>query len=394
MKNASINLKTLIKLAFFFDLPISTAYIVPFFLHHGVSQAGVFLLQSIFSIVFLIWSIPSGYLADKYGRAFAIQLGAPIAAVAMFVYGFQGHFWQYAICEVGLALGEGLISGANQALLINSLAKLKKEREFVKVSQRMQALTFAGTALGVPIAILLITKVNLGSTLVADGLLYGIGAVMALKLKDLPGKKDNLEQQDVKLWKALWKFAKLPNIRWLLILTSALGSASYLAFWLTAPYYLSLKLPLAIFSILLAVRSAWKAWLSHKFHKNKNIYRNMQFYSILVLVAYIGMATKNIWLIWTVLAVDIVEALQGPPIVERINSFVEEKYRATMNSIVNLAQRLVYVVAGPLLGLTVDKVGLRDGLVITGLICFVFSVLAINKSKLKLNKANRITSSN
>lgn len=388
MKSANTNLKTLIKLAFFFDLPISTAYITPFFLHHSVSQAGVFLLQSIFSIVFLAWSIPSGYLADKYGRAFAIKLGAPIAAVAMCVYGFEGHFWQYAICEVGLALGEGLISGANHALLINSLAKLKKEKEFVKISQKMQALTFAGTALGVPIAILLVTKISLGATLVADGSLYGIGAVMALKLKDLQGKKDNLERLEVKIWNALWKFAKQPNILWLLILTSALGSASYLAFWLTAPYYLSLKIPLALFSILLAIRSAWKAWLSHRFRQNKNTYRNMQFYSVLVIIAYLGMATKDIWLIWTVLAVDLVEALQGPPILEKINSFVEEKYRATMNSIVSLAQRLVYVVAGPLLGLVVDKVGLRDGLVVAGLACSFFSVLAISRSRLRVEIAD------
>lgn len=209
-----------------------------------------------------------------------------------------------------------------------------------------------------------------------------------IKEMKIMAEREGLVVAEIKLWKALWKFAKLPNIRWLLILTSALGSASYLAFWLTAPYYLSLKIPLAIFSILLAIRSAWKAWLSHKFHQNKNIYRNMQFYSALVIIAYLGMATKDIWLIWTVLAVDVVEALQGPPIVEKINSFVEEKYRATMNSIVSLAQRLVYVIAGPLLGLTVDKVGLRDGLVVAGLACSLFSVLAIGRSRLRTEKAD------
>ncbi len=373
------NIRWLTWLAPFKDLPISTAFVVPFFLSADLSQAEIFLLQSIFSIVFLLWNIPSGYLSDRYGRAFAIKVGAPIAAIAMTAYGFGDHFWQFALCEVGLAIGEGLISGADQALLIDSLALAKKKCDYVKISQRINSITFAATALSVPIAILLVAKVSLGATLIADGLLLFIAAIIAWRLVDLPAEENSLEKAEFSAWRALLAFLSQTKVRWLLILTIALSSGPYLAFWLTAPYYTSLGIPLVTFSVLLAVRSAWKAWISHHYHEHSHTRRAALVYAGTVGIAFFGMAAQQIWLIWVVLGHDVVESLQGPPIIERINQYVAQQYRATLNSVVGISQRLVYMVIGPLLGWTVDKAGLQNGLLIAGVACSAVSFLAIGR---------------
>ncbi|MBC7566996.1 MAG: MFS transporter [Pedobacter sp.] len=385
MNDYKNNIRWLIWIAPFKDLPISTAFVVPFFLNSGLGQAQIFLLQSIFSVVFLLWNVPSGYLADRFGKALSIKIGAPVAAIAMTAYGFSDHFWQFALCEVGLAIGEGLINGADQALLIESLAKTKQSNSFVKISQRINALAFASTAISVPIAILLVTHVGLGATLTADGLLFFVAAILAWRLKEVMIKTDNTENADLSAWRALINFIKQPKIRWLLILTVSLGSGPYLAFWLTAPYYASLGIPLILFSVLLAIRSIWKAWISHKFHQNTGTRKSLIAYSMTNVTVFFGMATQQIWLIWIVLGHDVIESLQGPPIVEKINSFVSKQYRATLNSVVGISQRLIYVVIGPIIGLLVDKSGLRNGLIFAGATCSFVSLLAIARlAKLKI----------
>jgi len=371
------NAKWLTYYAPFKSLSISAAYLTPFFLQRGLSLSGVFLLQSIFSLAFLLWEIPSGYIADRFGRALSIKLSAPIVGLAMIAYGFSSHYWQFVVLELILALAGGLISGIDTALLIDSLRADGREAEFVKLSQRINAFGFGATALGVPIAVILVTYVSVGSTLVADGVLALIGSVFAFKLVEAPHFNSSQEALRLSAWHAMKKLGHSAEARWLVVLGSVLNAATYLAFWLSAPYYQSMGIPVVLFSVVLAVRSLWKAWLSHHFLQEKHLERNMLTYASLAGLVYLAMATRQLWLVWLVLGHDIVQALQSQPITAKLNAHIQHEFRATMNSLVNLVQRLVYSLAGPLVGLLVDKAGLSVGFLLTGVVCSATAFIAL-----------------
>lgn len=61
------NASWLLRAAPFKGLNISAAYLTPFFFHTGLNLSQIFLLQSIFSAAFLLWEIPSGYIATGHG---------------------------------------------------------------------------------------------------------------------------------------------------------------------------------------------------------------------------------------------------------------------------------------------------------------------------------------
>lgn len=361
------NAKWLTYFAPFKALSISAAYLTPFFLRNGLSLAQVFLLQSIFSVAFLLWELPSGLIADKYGRAFSIKLSAPLAVVAQIAYGFSHQFWQFVIWELVLALANGLISGIDTALLLDSLKADGREKEFVRVSQRVNAFGFAATAAGVPIAILLVHYVSLGSTLVADGLLLAVGNVFAFKLVEAPRFNGSQEAIRLSAWHAMKQLAYNVEARWLVLLGAVLSAATYLGFWLSAPYYTHLGIPVVWFSVILAVRSLWKAWLSHRFSQEHHVQRNMLAYAGIAGLVYVAMASGQLWLVWMVLGHDVVQALQSQPITARLNDYIDHEFRATMNSLVNLVQRLLYSAAGPALGLLVDRTSLATGFLVTGI---------------------------
>jgi MFS family permease len=377
MERYTENAKWLLLLAPFRALSISAAYLTPFFLQNGLNLSQVFLLQSIFSVAFLLWELPSGYIADKFGRAFSIKISAPVAAVSMIAYGFSHQYWQFVICELILALANGLISGIDTALLLDSLKAQQREKEFVKISQRINAFGFAATALGVPIAIVLVKYVSISSTLVADGLLTGVGAFFALKLVEAPRFNGSQEAIRLSAWHAMRQLVANVEARWLVLLGAVLNAATYLAFWLSAPYYTKLGIPVIWFSAILAVRSLWKAWLSRRFTQDRHVERNMAVYVGLAGLSYLLMATGQLWLIWAVLGHDIVQALQGQPITAQLNKHMDHEFRATLNSLVNLVQRLLYSSTGPLLGLLVDRTNLATGFVVTGVLASAVASIAL-----------------
>ncbi len=381
------NVKWLTYLSPFKTLSVSAAYLTPFFLLHGLSLTQVFLLQSIFSVAVLLWEIPSGLIADRFGRAFSIKLSAPFAALSMIAYGFSTQFWQFVIWELVLAVANGLVSGIDTALLFDSLKADGREKDFVRISQRMNAFGFAATALGVPIAVLLVHFVGLGSTLVADGLLVVVGMVFTFRLVEAPRNNGSQEAVRLSAWHAIKQLGRNTEARWLVVLGSVLSAATYLAFWMSAPYFSNLGIPVVLFSVILAIRSLWKAWLSHRFAKKRHIERNMVVYSALAGLVYLAMASGQLWLVWAILGHDVVQALSGQPIVAKLNDHIEHEFRATMNSLVNLVQRLTYSLAGPFVGLLVDKRGLPTGFAVTGLTCSAIAFVALARlHKLKTFK--------
>ncbi len=371
------NAKWLTWLAPFKTLSISAAYLTPFFLGNGLSLSQIFLLQSVFSLAVVLWEVPSGFVADRFGRAFSIRLSAPLAAVAMVAYGFSDQFWQFVVWELLLAVANGLISGVDTALLLDSLKADGREDEFVKRSQRLNAVAYAATGFAVPLAFLLVRYFGLGATLVFDGLLIAVGTIFTFKLVEAPRYNGSQEAVRLSAWHAMKQLGRNAEARWLVCLGAALSAATYLAFWLSAPYYTELGISVVWFSAILAIRSLWKAWLSHRFIQERHVQRNMYFYASLVVVVYLAMATGQVWLVWMVLGHDVVQALHAQPVTAELNRHIAHEFRATMNSLVNLVQRLVYTVAGPLVGLLVDRAGLSAGFVVTGVVCGAVAFMAL-----------------
>lgn len=370
------NVRWLMLLAPFRNLSISAAYLTPFFLQNGLNLSEMLLLQSIFSGAYLAWEIPSGWIADRIGRARSIKLSAPIATIGLLAYGFCDQFWQFTICELILAIANGLISGVDTALLVDSLRAEGKADQFVRISQRINAIGYATTAIGVPIAMALVHFWGVRATVIADGLLTSVCIFVSLRLHEAPRCNGGQEAVRLSAWRATQELIRNVEARWLVLFGAVLSTATYLAFWLSASYYASLGISTVWFGALLAVRSFWKAWLSHKVAQERHLERNMVGYALLAATTYFAMASGHWWLLWLVLGHDTIQALASQPIVAKLNEHIAHDYRATMNSLVNLIQRLLYAVTGPLLGSLVDH-SITRGFVIAGIISGFASMVAV-----------------
>src|SRR5438034_11788117 len=105
---------------------LSAAYLfvpaqVAFYLERGLTWTEIFTLTSVFSAVPVVLEVPTGALADRIGRRFAMVLGSLSMAVAFMVYYFGNSFAWFVVAESVFALGMTLTSGPDSAYLFDLL---------------------------------------------------------------------------------------------------------------------------------------------------------------------------------------------------------------------------------------------------------------------------------
>jgi MFS family permease len=393
----------------FHGLVLSAAYLAPFFLSHGLSQTEIFIVQAWFAVATVLWEVPSGYLADRWGRARCIKLSVPIAAIVFVLYGLSSSFWQFVVLEVILAIADGLISGADTALLIDSLKAEGREKAFKRLNLNMQTANNAAIALGVPLAMLLVNYFGIGATLIGDGVLIAIGGIFAFKLTEAPHIEEKAGLVNLNAGHELIKMLKKKQVLWLLLLGAVLSTTTYIAFWLSAPYYLGLGIPLLAFSGIYAARSLFKAWVSHNIdpewpiesllHSLRRLFRSTRLkaqreyplapakqrhkvltgYILIGVASYLAMATGQYWLVFLVLGHDIIQILSVPILTEQINLHFSSANRAMLNSVANLTRRIGYIAAGTLTGYMVDKTNVSVSFVVVGVVLGGMALIALRR---------------
>ena len=107
-------------LRFFYVFAIVMPLIVPIFQSKGLDMQGIFALQTIFATAMLVSEVPSGYLADVFGRRNIILAGAIVSGLSHRQLIFADSFAALVVYEFTLGIGASLLSGADLALLYDT----------------------------------------------------------------------------------------------------------------------------------------------------------------------------------------------------------------------------------------------------------------------------------
>ena len=98
--------------------------IVIFFKENGLSLTQIMILQSVYSLTVALTEIPSGYFADFFGRKKSIIISTILSFCGYLIFSNYCSFEAFIIAEILIALGGSLMSGADSALMYDSLKKL------------------------------------------------------------------------------------------------------------------------------------------------------------------------------------------------------------------------------------------------------------------------------
>ena len=118
----------LIKVSKWFTLVMPI--IVLFYKECGLDLADIFILKSVYSIAMVSLEIPTGYLADVWGRRNCLIAGCILCFFGFTNYSLADTFVAFFISEILLGFGQSLVSGADSALLYDTMIHYRKEESY------------------------------------------------------------------------------------------------------------------------------------------------------------------------------------------------------------------------------------------------------------------------
>src|SRR6266542_207060 len=336
---------------------------VVFLQRKGVSLSQIGLLEAGAWLIAAAVEVPTGAIADRWGRKAAIAMGAGLYSIAMFLVLTEvlSPFFLvgYALWNSSFAF----VGGADSAFLYDSLRADGRTSEAAQQSGRylavQQASQGAGAVLGAWIATIDIT---LCFTIAGA---CGLAATaIALTFKEPP----RLEERETQLgyWRnlrvAIGIASVRPVVRWLLLLGAVLPLVPLVIYYvLLQPYALGVGLPIAWLGVVvLAVQVATvsASWLAHRTEGRVPLPTLVAIGIVLLLVAgAVPGALPSIPVLAFVLLFALVPATLQPLLATRLNVLIPSTQRATVLSLSGLVTELGLAVTMPTMLALADVLG-------------------------------------
>ena len=358
--------------------------LIIFLLSKSLTMTEVFWLQSFFSLAVLFLEVPSGYFADRFGRKYSIILGVLFVFLGFLFYGFGETFWHFVAINVLLGIGASFISGADSALLYDTLIKLKREKEYLKIESSYFAITGYSEAIAAIIGGFLAAVYMQELFFVQAGILFLL-VPLAFTLKEPKIHKEQIHEKAIGIY-TIVKFVLNDHkeIKWLVFYAGFLGTSILATAWFAQPFWQHIGVPIAVFGVLwasLSVACGISAHLAPKFEKYVGRKNALIWLILFSFLGYIGLGVfqNSIWAIIFFFFFMFAYGVAIPVIKDYINRLTTSDVRATVLSVQSMMEKLIFAIVGPLIGWNLDAFSFREAFLISaffffgaGIICLFF----------------------
>lgn len=164
---------------FIFYGPVATVYRQS----RGISIYEIFLIESIFMILMVVFELPWGWFADRFGYKTTLVSALFLNFISKIIFYKAFSFEWFLMERVLLALALSGVSGCDTAFLYNSAGKDHSEKAF----SRYYALSTFGFLLAAS-ASTLIVSVSIDLTALLTIIPFGLSVAAALFLQDIEGE--------------------------------------------------------------------------------------------------------------------------------------------------------------------------------------------------------------
>jgi predicted MFS family arabinose efflux permease len=243
------NVKKLYAIRFCFFTHTIAAVLVPFFRDWGgVSLSGILLLNAWFMAWNFLLEVPTGTVADRFGRKASLCLASGLGAVATCIYVSTPVLGVFLFAEIVFAISYTLNSGADEALLYESLGPDAAEQA-PRAFARLESCKLAGICVGAVCGSVLASDVGLRAAVAVQALPMALGVGIALTLREPPrhAAGERARSYGDTLRDGLRHFADDPALRPLAFDAVIIGALCFLVIWLYQPLLEAAGIPVAWF---------------------------------------------------------------------------------------------------------------------------------------------------
>ena len=363
---------------------VAMPIIVLFFQEHGLTLTEVMILQSIYSFSVALFEIPSGFIADVFGRKRTIILSTIFTFIGFLVFSFFGGFYAFAIAQVLVGIGGSLMSGSDSAMIYDTLLETNSKTTYTKIEGRTYAIgNFSEAFAGILGGFLAVGSIYMPIYVQTSILFFSIP--IAFTLIEPSMHKENKLDRSFKAVLEVVKFAMVDNqkLKWLIIYSSAMGVATLSMAWFAQPFFKSINIPLAYFGILWAVlnfSAGLTSFNAHLLDKKDNNYKILFYLALSMLTSFIFLGyNASVFGLIFILFIYLLRGIVTPILRNAINENTTSNKRATVLSVRSLIIRISFAISAPILGYIADNYSLAISFYGLAIVVGFFSILSAIK---------------
>jgi MFS family permease len=321
----------------------------------------------------LTFEIPTGALADLWGRKASIILGRISSLISTLLMISSGSFWGFAIAFAFSALSYTLNSGAADSLTYDSLKELKREGEYKKIYGSLYAIGEVGQSFAV----------ILGGYLASSSFLYaysGTFIVEAITLTislwfmepQIREARENRKSLAAQLMESAEVIKLKPLVLYLILffgLLSALGATVY---FYCQKFFEEMNLSKTLIAVIFTLdnlTNAVSSKFAYKLEEKINQRGVVILLPLLTTATLLGLGFSN----WPMVLVffyinSLITGFGYPIFSDYINSLIPSEYRATILSMDSASFSLFMIIFFPIVGYLGDNLGLSKAFILISVI--------------------------
>jgi MFS family permease len=372
-----------------------------FLLDAGLSNLEAFAANAFFTAGMVVFEVPTGIVADVWGRRASFLLGTVTLAVTTGLYvmlwRLGAPFWQWAAVSLLLGLGFTFFSGATEAWLVDALNATGYDGSLDTVFGRGEGISGAGMLTGSIGGGYLAQFTSLGAPFILRAAVLAVMFVVALVLmRDIGftptrGGRPTAEIKRI-VTNSIEYGWRIPAIKYLMLAAPFSGGVGIYIFYALQPHLLVLYgdrraygiagLAAAIVAGSQIVGGLLTPWIRRLFRRRTSALLAAEALGALAVIL-IGLIV-NFWIVLGLIVVwGLLFAAAMPIRQAYLNGLIPSPQRATILSFDSLMSSTGGVVTQPVLGRAADVWGYPASYLLAGglsALCLPFIVKAARQN--------------
>ena len=387
---------------FFSNLNLTHGIWMIFLAARGFSLFQLGILESVFHITSFLMEVPTGIVADIWGRKTSRFWGRVLLLGSLGMMYFAVDFWLQLLGFIITALGYNLESGAGEALVYDSLKASGEEETFMKV-KGVQELLFQLSFILAFLAGGYLAVTSYGRTFGISGLFVVVSLITVLffrevrvkkqKTKSIPGEggpPEGFLRLAVKSVKeqslgSLRVMKKEPKIAFLLLFSELIFVFYTTEFFYLQNYWKSTGLNEWDIGIIYAVQcgvAGITGLFAPRIEKKLGERGILLAGPVFLSLGLWGVAITP-WSAFFFIASGFLEGILQVTISDYVNRLIPSEYRATILSLQSMFFSMGMIILFPLMGFLSDSVSMQSAFITAAVLASAGGLLFLLRDNIK-----------
>ncbi|MEN9405341.1 MAG: hypothetical protein RLY47_300 [Candidatus Parcubacteria bacterium] len=353
-------------------------------IHLGhMELADIYLMEAVVVLGFVFLEVPSGALADLIGRKKTVVLGSVLHLVSMIWFALIQSPFDVWGANIVWMIGASLCSGADSAILYDSLKELGREGEYKQiegaaVGNRLLIVAFCSLATG----LIAETHLRVPLLLSIPGVIFS--TVSTFFLTEPRAIRTYAAREHFNMMKMSVLFvANHRAVKWIIGFSMLITVSSKVWFFTYNPYFELVKLPIAHYGIMFFLLNV-VAWFFSRYAYS--LERRLSEQKVIVLmilmmgfpIIFMG-SVVAVFSVGVILLQNAVRGFERPFLGAFFNNHLDSENRATVISIRSAVSGLAQFLGLGIFGIMLNNWSLPFCLQLLGIAVLLLGVLSLRK---------------